>query len=317
MRSPFDFAPAPGVLPPGSVSNAELAPMAARTVKANPTNATDQPQDVQSSAAGQYFGSTATTLLWKQIAASEVANTPAGNIAANDVQGALNELDAEKAGLALANIFTQTQTVNLNSAALGSGFTPGFSVQGADSGSTIGVVLRGTGSVQMFGQRTNGTIAAPSALTGGQNFFQFGAGGYTGATYATVPGQLRFRTTENWSSTNQGCQIDVFTLKNAAAGQNQWTFGQDGCLTCPGMTTQGAGTVSVTQLFVQNNVAVDATRLLRARVYTVATLPTAVGIQGAIAHVSDSLAPAFGVAVAGGGAVSVPVYSDNTNWIVG
>ncbi len=38
--------------------------------------------------------------------ASRIGNAPAGNIAAADVQAALNELDGEKAGLALANIFT-------------------------------------------------------------------------------------------------------------------------------------------------------------------------------------------------------------------
>ena len=52
--------------------------------------------------------------------------------------------------------------------------------------------------------------------------------------------------------------------------------------------------------------------------YTVATLPSAVtsGI-GARSFVTDALAPAFGVTVATGGAVAVPVYSDGTNWKVG
>jgi len=53
-------------------------------------------------------------------------------------------------------------------------------------------------------------------------------------------------------------------------------------------------------------------------VYTVATLPSAVtsGV-GARGFVSNALAPSFGVNVAGGGAVAVPVYSDGTNWKVG
>lgn len=38
--------------------------------------------------------------------AATVANTPAGNIAATNVQAAINELDSEKAGLALSNTFT-------------------------------------------------------------------------------------------------------------------------------------------------------------------------------------------------------------------
>jgi hypothetical protein len=52
--------------------------------------------------------------------------------------------------------------------------------------------------------------------------------------------------------------------------------------------------------------------------YTVTTLPSAVtsGV-GARSFVTDALAPAFGVTVATGGAVAVPVYSDGTNWKVG
>ena len=50
-------------------------------------------------------------------------------------------------------------------------------------------------------------------------------------------------------------------------------------------------------------------------VYTVATLPT--GIAGARSFVSDALAPAFGAAVVGAGAVGVPVYHDGTSWKVG
>lgn len=43
--------------------------------------------------------------------AGQVTNTPAGNIAAITAQGAINELDTEKAGLGLANTFTADQTV--------------------------------------------------------------------------------------------------------------------------------------------------------------------------------------------------------------
>jgi len=78
----------------------------------------------------------------------------------------------------------------------------------------------------------------------------------------------------------------------------------------------GVGTFNATSYYANGNVVADTNGLLRARVLTVGTLPAAV--QGAKAHVTDALAPAFGVAVAAGGAVSVPVYGDNTPaWIVG
>lgn len=56
--------------------------------------------------------------------------------------------------------------------------------------------------------------------------------------------------------------------------------------------------------------------VLIANVYTVATLPAA-GTSGRKAFVSNALAPVFGTAVAGAGAVTVPVYDNGTAWIVG
>jgi hypothetical protein len=48
--------------------------------------------------------------------------------------------------------------------------------------------------------------------------------------------------------------------------------------------------------------------------YTVATLPVA-GTAGRIAYVTDALAPAFLVAVVGGGAVKSPVFDDGAAWV--
>lgn len=57
---------------------------------------------------------------------------------------------------------------------------------------------------------------------------------------------------------------------------------------------------------------------LRMAVTTVASLPAAATAgAGARMFVSDALAPTFGSAVAGGGAVTVPVYSTGTAWNVG
>jgi len=52
--------------------------------------------------------------------------------------------------------------------------------------------------------------------------------------------------------------------------------------------------------------------------YTVATLPSAVDYgAGAKSFVTDASGPTFGATVVGGGSVSVPVYSDGTDWKVG
>jgi hypothetical protein len=53
-------------------------------------------------------------------------------------------------------------------------------------------------------------------------------------------------------------------------------------------------------------------------VFTVATLPSAATSgAGSRSFVSDAASPTFGATVAGSGAVTVPVYSDGTNWKVG
>lgn len=63
---------------------------------------------------------------------------------------------------------------------------------------------------------------------------------------------------------------------------------------------------------------VSASGYLKTAPKTVAGLTAAATAgNGARDFVTDATAPAFGVAVVGGGAVSVPVYSDGANWLVG
>lgn len=55
---------------------------------------------------------------------------------------------------------------------------------------------------------------------------------------------------------------------------------------------------------------------INGKVYTVANLPTA-GTAGRRAFVSNALTPVVLSTVVGGGAITVPVYDNGTNWIVG
>jgi hypothetical protein len=94
----------------------------------------------------------------------------------------------------------------------------------------------------------------------------------------------------------------------------------------------GTGTGTISTLILQSPVAVGSGTgaqtqttglIIKAGTavmtsYTVATLPAAATAgAGARAFVTDALAPVFGSAVAGSGAVGVPVYSTGAAWNVG
>lgn len=84
-----------------------------------------------------------------------------------------------------------------------------------------------------------------------------------------------------------------------------------------GSTLRVQNTAGLVGIANGGNLFIDANHLFKNVVYTVGTIPTPVGKDGATSFVSDALAPAFGATVAGGGAIHVPVYSDNANWKVG
>lgn len=77
---------------------------------------------------------------------------------------------------------------------------------------------------------------------------------------------------------------------------------------------QGANTFNASSFYANANLIADTNGLLRLRQYTVATLPAA-GTAGRRAAVTNALAPAYGAAVAGGGAVNVPVYDNGAAWV--
>jgi hypothetical protein len=80
-------------------------------------------------------------------------------------------------------------------------------------------------------------------------------------------------------------------------------------------TTLGSGTTLqtlATRLTI-GELRVTAEVPIKLMGYTVATLPA--GAVGDMAYVTDALAPAFLVAIAGGGAIVTPVFYDGVNWV--
>lgn len=76
---------------------------------------------------------------------------------------------------------------------------------------------------------------------------------------------------------------------------------------------QTASTTAISIDASQNSVF---TGWIQFPVYTVAALPAA-GTKGRRAFVSNALTPVALSTVVGGGAITVPVYDNGTNWIVG
>lgn len=97
--------------------------------------------------------------------------------------------------------------------------------------------------------------------------------------------------------------VNGITLTGTVTSTGNLTLG--GTLSGVSLTTQVADILPVANGGTGTGVA-----------YTVATLPTA-GTQGRRAWVTDALAPAFGAAVVGGGAVVIPVFDTGAAWIVG
>lgn len=110
---------------------------------------------------------------WATPLATEVSNTPAGNIAAVTVQAAINELDAEKAGLALANIFSATQTIQSTDALAAAG--PIFNLDRFSATPAAADLL---GEIQFHGRSSTAVdriyAAVGSAITSPTNLAEAG-----------------------------------------------------------------------------------------------------------------------------------------------
>lgn len=78
------------------IGNSQIRQGAATSIIGRSANSTGNVADIAASADGQYLRRSSSALSFGVPTATEITNTPAGNIAATTVQAALNELDTEK-----------------------------------------------------------------------------------------------------------------------------------------------------------------------------------------------------------------------------
>lgn len=97
-----------------------------------------------------------------------------------------------------ANVFAQSTLI-----------TPG-NQENKNSGPDL--ILTSNGVPELRGQRSGGTIAAPTSTLSGSNLLQINGYGHNGTSFVQSS-QLRFLTTENWSTTARGTDMAFSTTK--------------------------------------------------------------------------------------------------------
>jgi hypothetical protein len=106
---------------------------------------------------------------------------------------------------------------------------------------------------------------------------------------------------------------------NIVSGANNLVLGASATATSSSVNNEiTLGNSSITSFRIPGLTITGGAKWMNFGSSTVALLPAAATAGlGARAFVTDALAPSFGVAVTGGGAVASPVYSDGTTWLVG
>ena len=186
--------------------------------------------------------------------------------------------------------------------------------------------------------RANGTPAASTALVSGNQLFATNCLGYDGSAYSNQANWI-ITAAENWSGSAKGTAFAMNLTPNGSTNVGQkWAVQGDGTATFGGTSTSpalsvipdatpstqrhvlitagaaaGNPTIGVSGGILAISASVAITGVVSTSGYTVAGLPA--GTVGQRAYVTDALAPAYGVAVAGGGAATVPVFYNGAAWI--
>ena len=225
------------------------------------------------------------------------ANTT-GNIDAfgNNALG-LNTTGTGNAGFGFYALGANT-TGNLNTA-IGSGVFGAYAaaLQANTTGSFN--VAVGTGALQSTSTSNNSTAIGYYAL-----FLSTGANNTAIGKQAGYGNASANANTTGANNTYLGFQ----TVGSANNNTNEMVIGYTAVGLGSNTTVIGNTSTTLTQTY----------GVTKSTNYTVATLPSAsTSGVGARAFVTDALAPVFGSAVAGSGAVPIPVYSTGSAWNVG
>jgi hypothetical protein len=205
------------------------------------------------------------------------------------------------------------------------GGTSQLNLTSAGALTTAGSVIAG-GTAQLgWSGKTRMTSAASGSLT-------FSNSALTNSFSLTAPTANATPTMQLGAADAAAPVAQIFSVQSVVAGTSN-TAGQN--FTIKGSLSTGSGTsgdiivqtgASGAAATVQNTATTALTikgvtqRVIAAKTigtggFTVATLPT--GVTGDRTYVTDALTPGFGTTVTAGGAVTIPVFYNGSNWIVG
>ena len=192
--------------------------------------------------------------------------------------------------LAGCNVATGYMLVGYGTAQATGSFTASAQVNAAGAAASFAVIRNttpGAGGGLFAGAASRGAAGTFTALQANDGIMTFTACGADGTSFVNACGQIIFAVDGAFSTGIVPTRI-VFLTMDAA-----------------GVRTE-AFRIDSTQRFV-------AAKTIATGGYTVATLPA--GTVGDRAYVTAALAPAYGVAVAGAGAVTIPVFYNGAAWI--
>jgi hypothetical protein len=220
------------------------------------------------------------------------------------------------------NAFTGAGVALIQTTAAGTGTERGLFLGGGASGGHLWMTTAGALQFGRTGVNTWWTMSSTGHfLAGADNTYDIGASGTTRPRNVYVGTSLITGSHITMGSTAQLSAAGGAVLLSPA--DSVWRVSNNAG-TAFDRLQFGGGTNAFPAL-KRNGVGFDVVRaddtagsFIRVTSVTVANLPAAATAgAGARAFVSDASVPVFGSAVAGGGAVTVPVYSTGAAWNVG
>lgn len=148
---------------------------------------------------------------------------------------------------------------------------------------------------QYIVRKARGTFAAPAVIVQNDLCFNFLGQAYDGAAFVTAVTMNGRVTAATPSATDMESELRGLACPAASVTQVEvYSFSHRNGL----------------QLFA--NIVIDANRVYRNRIFTFGTLPA--GVAGMETNINDALAPAWNVALAGGGAVFCGARYNGAAW---